>query len=304
MITEILYQSDILNGILSNEDFEFLRNSNAKQKILKNEIESANIKKNSIIEQSRNIDVNSNSAYIKEKADSVETALNGANELIANLTTIVENFEQLEKDVIELVVKKDSNNITYEDELSLKEEITQFRVKQKELELENKKHYNIIEDFLYGSDKWEKVVRKETKHAYNFELKDNLELRVSEKQKRVYLPYTKDEVEDLLKNYPDEYKTPMDVIEQEFIADISVYSKHPVLSRFREAYSLSRNKEMRSIKDSLKFAMDIMFKRELNPTIIAAVKSLKQLETYIECLEGNKLENFKYFTIIFEVNPI
>ena len=50
--------------------------------------------------------------------------------------------------------------------------------------------------------------------------------------------------------------------------------------------------------------MDIMFRRDINTAIIAAVKSQKQLDKYIECLDNGKLENFKYFNIIFEVNPI
>ena len=116
--------------------------------------------------------------------------------------------------------------------------------------------------------------------------------------------YTKAEVEEFLEKYPEEYISAKDVIEQEFIADISIYNEHPVLARFREAYSLSRNKEMKSAIDSLKFAMDIMFRRDINPAIIAAVKSQKQLDKYIECLDNGKLENFKYFNIIFEVNPI
>jgi len=61
---------------------------------------------------------------------------------------------------------------------------------------------------------------------------------------------------------------------------------------------------MKSAIDSLKFAMEIMFKSNINPTIIAAVKSQQQLEDYIECLEKNKLEDFKHFEIIFEVNPL
>lgn len=79
---------------------------------------------------------------------------------------------------------------------------------------------------------------------------------------------------------------------------------YPVLARFREAYSLSRNKEMKSAIDSLKYAMDLMFRSDINPTIIAAVKSQKQLEDYIQCLENSTLDSFPHFTIVFEVNPI
>ena len=47
-----------------------------------------------------------------------------------------------------------------------------------------------------------------------------------------------------------------------------------------------------------------MFRRDLNPTIIAAVRSQKELEDYIECLDNNRLEDFNHFKITFEVNPL
>lgn len=43
---------------------------------------------------------------------------------------------------------------------------------------------------------------------------------------------------------------------------------------------------MKSAIDSLKFAMDMIFRSDINPTIIAAVKSQKQLEKYVEYLEN------------------
>ena len=38
--------------------------------------------------------------------------------------------------------------------------------------------------------------------------------------------------------------------------------------------------------------------------IIAAVKNKKQLEEYIKCVDENKLDDFKYFKIKYEINPL
>ena len=133
-------------------------------------------------------------------------------------------------------------------------------------------------------------------------LKDKPILKICER--RVELPYTKKEIEDFLHTYPEEYKTVQDVIRKEFMINISIFNKHPILARFKEAYYLCRTKEMMSIFESFSYAKGIMFKTEINPYIVAAVKSKKQLEDYIKCLEENKLDEYPHFKIIFEVNPL
>ena len=85
---------------------------------------------------------------------------------------------------------------------------------------------------------------------------------------------------------------------------ISMFNRHPILARFKEAYYLCRTKEMMSIFESFSYAKSMMFRTDLNPYIIAAVKSKKQLEDYIRCLEENKLEEYSYFKIVFDVNPL
>ena len=118
------------------------------------------------------------------------------------------------------------------------------------------------------------------------------------------MPYSKKEIEDYMREYPDEYKTVQDVISKEFMVNISIYNKHPILSRLKEAYYLCRTKEMMPILESFNYAKGLMFRSEINPYIIAAVKSKKQLEDYIKCLEENNLDHFSYFKIIYEINPL
>lgn len=140
----------------------------------------------------------------------------------------------------------------------------------------------------------------------NFSLENfnNKILRISEKENRVYLPYTSTEVSSYLLHFPDDYHSPSDVIKKEFILPLDYYIKHPVLSRFRETYSLIRDREGKSILEAIKYSMNLMFTYELSPTIIAACKTQEQLENYINCLQNNKLDNFSDFEIKFEINPL
>ncbi|MBR3163474.1 MAG: hypothetical protein IKF17_05195 [Clostridia bacterium] len=133
---------------------------------------------------------------------------------------------------------------------------------------------------------------------------DNDTLLVSEKDSKVYLPYSKEEVLEYLEQYPKQYKSFSDVVNQEFIFPIDFYIKHPIIARFRETYALIRDRESKAIIDAFKMAMDTMFHHDLNPAIIAACKSQKQLEKYITCLEKKKLEEFNDFKIKFEVTPL
>lgn len=133
---------------------------------------------------------------------------------------------------------------------------------------------------------------------------ENHTLLVSEKNKKVFLPYTKQEIALYLEQYPNSYTSFQDVIKKEFILSLDYYMKHPVVARFREAYSLIRDRESKSVIDAFKYAIDMMFRYELNPVIIAACKTQEQLDHYLSCLEKNTLDTFTDFNIKFEVNPL
>ena len=132
--------------------------------------------------------------------------------------------------------------------------------------------------------------------------KENNVLRVSEKANKVYLPYSKSELSLYLEQYPESYHSLGEVVKKEFILPLDYYMKHPVVARFRETYSLIKDRESKSVIDGLKYAFSLMFKYELNPVIIAACKTQEQLENYLDCLNRNKLDEFKDFEIKFEVS--
>ena len=92
-----------------------------------------------------------------------------------------------------------------------------------------------------------------------------------------------------MEKYPKEYKSLEYVINKEFILPLDYYTKHPSLARFREAYSLIRDREAKSVFDALKYALNVMFKYDLNPAIISACKTEEALNFYIECLENKDL---------------
>lgn len=134
--------------------------------------------------------------------------------------------------------------------------------------------------------------------------KSNNVLLVSEKEKKVFLPYSKSEINLYLEQYPKEYKSFTDVVRKEYVLPLDYYMKHPMIARFREAYSLIRDREGKSIIDAFKYAMNVMPRHELNPVIVAACKTQEQLDNYIDCLSRNRLSDFKSFDIKFEITPL
>ncbi len=134
--------------------------------------------------------------------------------------------------------------------------------------------------------------------------KDNRCLLISEKANKVFLPYKISEIKSYLEQFPDEYYSLSDVINKEYILSLTYFIRHPSFARFREAYSLSRDREARPVIESIKYAMDLMFKTNLNPAIIAACKTQEQLQNYLDCLDSNSLYKFTDFDILFEINPI
>ncbi len=128
-------------------------------------------------------------------------------------------------------------------------------------------------------------------------------LVISEKTKKVFLPYNLNCVEDLLKNNPSKYSNLENVIEKEFTLPLEQF-KSPSLSRFREAFKLVRNKENGSFKESLDLAMELFFNYNLHPAIISACKNLDELDIYLDYLSDNETEKFNCFNIEFEAMPV
>lgn len=64
-----------------------------------------------------------------------------------------------------------------------------------------------------------------------------------------------------------------------------------------------REREKASFGESLKYALNLVFERNLHPAIITACRTMDDLDIYLACLEDNVLSLFDAFEIRFEYRP-
>lgn len=299
------FDENILKEVFDEKNRAFLVNLNNKQIGINEELKNIKIKKQDILDkilEDKKI-LKKNTREYREYIGNSESSLESVDLICKNLNEIKEKYINIEKNLVEIENNHRVNLSLNDLKEKIIEEISNAVILEEKIKEDNEKNYLIINSFIenYLDDGTELQTDKKFYDLTLENLEDNAVLKICEK--RVELPYTKKEIEDFMQQYPEEYKTVQDVIAKEFMISISMFSKHPILARFKEAYYLCRTKEMMTILESFNYAKNLMFKSEINPYIIAAVKSKKQLEDYIECLEENKLEEYPHFKIIFEVNP-
>ena len=129
--------------------------------------------------------------------------------------------------------------------------------------------------------------------------KDNDILVISEKSQKAYLPYKYDEVNKIYNENINDYNSVKDVINKLYVLPLNKF-KHPLISRFREAYNLVIFKEKKSFFKAVNLSFELMFKFDLDPIIIAACRNLDELDIYLDCLEEKQKFNFKCFEIRYE----
>ncbi len=223
---------------------------------------------------------------------------------IQKLKDMINDFSVKSNDVKSKVLLNDIKIETFFQKNIVKKYLASFNTEFNLKDINNNLKHE-INSKSNGITKEESTLNKENNNTIDEKtFEDNDTLLISEKLKKVFLPFSKHEILLYLEQYPDSYKSYEDVINKEFVLSLDYYMKHPVVARFREAYSLVRDRESKSVLDAFKFAVDIMFHYSLNPIIIAACKTQEQLEDYMDCLEKNKLDEFKDFKIKFEVNPL
>ena len=309
MANEIDNKVNSITELLSGSQIDFVKNIDSKLELFNEKIISIEEQKKRITQKITETQ-NNNSIDHKELMDYIhdsESALESVETVYKNISTLKGIYIDIEKELL-IVSQKiglgvNTSEMTSEIE-DLNRKINDVIAFEENAKIDDDKNYLIINAFIEKSlnsdDTADDKIDFENLTIDN--LKDNPFLRIYEK--KVELPYTKKEVEDFLKTYPNYYKTVQDVISKEYVMHLSLFNKHPILSRFKETYYLCRMKEMMTIMDSFGYAKQYMFQSKLNPYIIAAVKSKKQLEEYVECLNNNKLDDFKYFKIVFEVAPL
>lgn len=278
---------------------------------------------------SNDISTNSKPLFIlQEEPEEIEEAETSSNtlgennelnkeEVIDNESNTNNDIELTDEDILEEILKEESvfeNTSSTDDEESLNDitldDILEFENLNSEKEvIEQKpvKEVTIPEQKIKSKPKKINTIFSD----YNLEEKiksisegrsNNDTLIISEKKNKVYLPYTIDELEKYLKIYPEVYTSIVDVIDQEFILPFRDFFRFPVQARFSETYNLIRSRQGKSVIYSIMYGLKLLFKSNLNPAIIAACKTEEQLEDYLHCLNLNKLDKFKDFKIIYDVN--
>lgn len=322
-------RSDFLNKLFTDKDFEFLSNYEVEMKSLERNLQRQKIKKEEINEAIETLKSHNNTSanFSKDEYEKfllkLQEALEYTEENIRHLSKYQADLVYLDKEIVDFMIRFErENNLDI-----LKADMSQIQLKintasQKFPEVQNVvflndvKIDNIINRANAENDDSEKVVitkeeikaPEEVKARVNVttidDLEDNKVLLISEKDKIVFLPYTKEEIVKYYDKYPKDYKNYKDVIKKEFILPLSCFSMSPAIARFREGYALQRDSEARSIFEALKFGLELMFKSELYPAVIPACKTEDTLNKYIECLDNNSLDKFTEFEIKFEVTPL
>ena len=338
-----IYNNTFLNSMFTAEEFNFVKNMDSDSQefdiILEKELHYRDTIVKFINSLRDNIEKNNVSVDNPEQLASflqeAERCFGLVNQNIQGANENKEISEKLTQQIVELLIKVDSegSNISaskfYYEISQIKDDISKFSTKlnswkselaKNDLQIKEFLNHDMVRQFLPSNLKLDSEPKPEPErrvrtYAYadvnksKFDVphgmkEENDTLLVSERERRVYLPYSKKEVDEYLEQYPDQYRSFYDVVKQEFIFPLSFYMKHPAIARFRESYALIRDRESKSIVEAFKLAMDMMFRHELNPAIIAACKSEEQLENYLDCLSKRKLDEFTDFKIKFEITPL
>ena len=128
-------------------------------------------------------------------------------------------------------------------------------------------------------------------------------LLISEAEQKVVLPYTMENVNKMLIDDPNKYKTIKDVIDNVYTKPIGYY-RYSSIMRFKEAFNLVRKREHGSFIKALDLGLELFSNYSLHPAVITACKNLNELDIYLACLEYNELDDFHFFKTIFKMKPI
>jgi len=127
-------------------------------------------------------------------------------------------------------------------------------------------------------------------------------LIISELDQKVILPYNLKDLKKILKKRHHKYKTIQAIIDDLYTVPLENY-KSPMISRFKEAYKLIKEKEKGTFKEALSLALEVAPIYNLHPAVITACKNINEFDIYLSCLEYNELEDFHFFKIIFKAPP-
>ena len=289
------------DGILNSNELYLLQNFEANLVALNLKIAEQENKKNEVTCLFDTLSKTDSVSKINSKKDYAEKI----NKISKKFVNNIEKLNSLKSLLID--INSDFDSLSKKDFSSdenakiLKEKINNYfstyEEIKKDISLADIEVDTFVKEINYSDNSKSEEISEEN-------IQNNNTLIISEKDNKVFLPYTVSEIQSYMEKYPKEYKSLEYVINKEFILPLDYYTKHPSLARFREAYSLIRDREAKSVFDALKYALNVMFKYDLNPAIISACKTEEALNFYIECLENKDLSKFNLFKIEFKLNPL
>lgn len=331
MLKDLVTNKNYLNSLFTEKDFNFIDSFDSEISTINLKIAKQEKTRDKIVQFINSIanvlELNSpetDTVALYKLADEVAKIFELVNTNIQLLSELENQLNSLNSDIVSLLLDIEKSNHEegyYQATVNtIKSKIDSYSSQLNETNTRLNENNSKIETFLSDSqiqhylndfnisinDSLNDVSTGHNSRFSDYQVseKDNNILIISEKDNKVFLPYRVTEINDYLEQFPDQYTSFENVVTKEFILPLNYYMSHPVLSRFREAYSLCRDREGKPVFESLKYGMDLMFNRNLNPAIIAACKTQDQLSNYLDCLEKNNLDDFKDFEIRFEMNPL
>ena len=306
--------SDIsFEDIMENTEIDFNDKNIFEEDLIDNIDEETLLEDSSSDIENTNLNVENNDDISLDTLDFLNDI-----DLLDNLdTNILDDFSSSEDELIiddnkleDYILEQDS---LIEDEKSVLEKIYDELEKNLEDDSDNQKELENVEHFYKDPNNENEGFKNKGMSKQEFDdkllkienaLEDNKTLVISERLHKIYLPYKVSELVNYVESYPGSYKSLKDVVDQEFILPFDYFKKHPSKSRFAEAYNLLKNREGRNFMKSVSYAFRLLNKNNLNPAIIASCKTQHELDSYLYYLDSDNLNNFKFFDIIYEVNPI
>lgn len=218
-----------------------------------------------------------------ETEDVAEEVIEENNEEIAPVSDETE-------DVTEEVVEE--NN---EETAPVSNEIEE--VVEEEIVEENNEEIAPVSDEI--EDVAEEVVEEEINEETEFsqEQLEEKTLVICKEDDIAILPYSFTDLEEFFSDNPEKYSSIQDIIEQEYTVSLKDY-ENTSFARYKEAYKLAKDKSNLSLPQSVTYAKKLLLENDVLPIVIASCKNIDELDNYLDCLDSNKLEDFKYFKII------
>lgn len=171
---------------------------------------------------------------------------------------------------------------------------------KKEIVRYNKKYDEINQSFNENFE-MQKEIMEDLTNVNTIKVESNDTLIISENLGKVIFPYNAIEILEIMKN--EGYSNPEDVIKDKFTRKLSDF-KFQSISRYKETIKLVKDRDGYSLEDAIMLAIEMMGKRYLHPAIIAACRTLDELDVYLDCLDKGEVEDFKIFNIKYELYPL